>query len=223
MEKRVFKDKVYSILANMIKAMANPHRLEIIELLGQGEKSVEEIALETAMSIANASQHLQVLKAANLVEIRRAKNYIHYRLAHDEIYNSWLNLRKLGLERVAEVGKLVKDFREMKNSLEAVTLDELLSRMKSRDVVLLDVRPEGEYQNGHIPGAINIPAEALEKRLKELKKNKEYIAYCRGPFCVYADEAVSILSKKGFKARRLTDGFPDWALKGLPVDRAGVI
>ena len=111
----------------------------------------------------------------------------------------------------------------MKNSLEAVTLDELLSRMKSRNVVLLDVRPEGEYQNGHIPGAINIPAEALEKRLKELKKNKEYIAYCRGPFCVYADEAVSILSKKGFKARRLTDGFPDWALKGLPVDRAGVI
>jgi rhodanese-related sulfurtransferase/DNA-binding MarR family transcriptional regulator len=223
MEKRVFKDKVYSILANMIKAMANPHRLEIIELLGQGEKSVEEIALETAMSVANASQHLQVLKAANLVEIRRSKNYIHYRLSHEEIYTTWQTLRKLGLERVAEVEKLVRDFRGMKNSLEAVTLDELLSRMKSKDVILLDVRPDGEYRNGHIPGAINIPPERLEKRLKELKKNKEYIAYCRGPFCVFADEAVNILSKKGFKARRLADGFPDWALKGLPVDRAGVI
>jgi len=202
--------------------MANPHRLEIIELLGQGEKSVEEIALETAMSVANASQHLQVLKAANLVEIRRSKNYIHYRLAHEEIYTAWQTLRKLGLERVAEVEKLVRDFRGMKNSLEAVTLDELLSRMKSKDVILLDVRPDGEYRNGHIPGAINIPPERLEKRLKELKKNKEYIAYCRGPFCVFADEAVNILSKKGFKARRLADGFPDWALKGLPVDRAGV-
>ena len=223
MEKRVFKDKVYSILANMIKAMANPHRLEIIELLGQGEKSVEEIALETAMSVANASQHLQVLKAANLVEIRRSKNYIHYRLPHEEIYTTWQTLRKLGLERVAEVEKLVRDFRGMKNSLEAVTLDELLSRMKSKDVILLDVRPDGEYRNGHIPGAINIPPERLEKRLKELKKNKEYIAYCRGPFCVFADEAVNILSKKGFKARRLADGFPDWALKGLPVDRAAVI
>jgi len=192
-------------------------------LLGQGEKSVEEIALETAMSVANASQHLQVLKAANLVEIRRSKNYIHYRLSHEEIYITWQTLRKLGLERVAEVEKLVRDFRGMKNSLEAVTLDELLSRMKSKDVILLDVRPDGEYRNGHIPGAINIPPERLEKRLKELKKNKEYIAYCRGPFCVFADEAVNILSKKGFKARRLADGFPDWALKGLPVDRAGVI
>jgi rhodanese-related sulfurtransferase/predicted transcriptional regulator len=217
MEKRIFKDKVYSVLAKMIKAMANPHRLEIIDLLGQGEKPVEQIASETNISIANASQHLQVLKAANLVEIRREKNFIHYRLAHEEIYKSWQNLRELGLERVAEIEKLVKDFREKKNGLEAIKLNELLIRMKSRNVVLLDVRPAKEYKNGHIPRAINIPVEELSVRLKKLPKNKEYIAYCRGPFCVFADEAVGMLTKKGFNAKRLVEGFPDWKLKGLPI------
>jgi rhodanese-related sulfurtransferase/predicted transcriptional regulator len=220
MEKRVFKDKVYSVLAKMIKAMANPHRLEIIDLLGQGEKPVEQIATETNMSIANASQHLQVLKAANLVEIRREKNFIHYRLAHEEIYKSWQNLRELGLERVAEIEKLVKDFREKKNVLEAINLDELLNRLKSKNIVLLDVRPSSEYKNGHIPKAINIPVEELSIRLKKLPKNKEYIAYCRGPFCVFADEAVGMLTKKGFNAKRLVEGFPDWKLKGLPVHSA---
>src|SRR4030095_12699654 len=187
MEKRIFKDKVYSILARMIKAMANPHRLEIIELLGQGEKSVEEIAIETNMSIANASQHLQVLKAANLVEIRREKNFIHYRLSHEEIYKSWQNLRELGMERVAEIEKLINDFREKKDGLEPINLEELLDRLKSKNIVMLDVRPEGEYHKGHIPQAINIPVEELSAKLKKLSKNKEYIAYCRGPFCVFAD------------------------------------
>jgi rhodanese-related sulfurtransferase len=217
MEKRIFKDKVYSILANMIKAMANPHRLEIIDLLGQGEKSVEEIAVDTNMSIANTSQHLQVLKAANLVEIRRVGNFIHYRLSHEEIYKSWQSLRELGLERKAEMDKLIKDFREQRNTLEAVKIDELLDRLKSKSIVLLDVRPSGEYKNGHIPDAINIPVEELSAKLKKLPKNKEYIAYCRGPFCVFADEAVSMLIKKGFKAKRLVEGFPDWKIKGLPV------
>ncbi len=218
MEKRIFKDKVYSILANMIKAMANPHRLEIIDLLGQGEKSVEEIAVDTNMSIANTSQHLQVLKAANLVEIRRGGNFIHYRLSHEEIYKSWQSLRELGLERMAEMDKLIKDFREKRNTLEAVKIDELLNRLKSKNIVLLDVRPPGEYKNGHIPNAINIPVEELSVKLKKLPKHKEYIAYCRGPFCVFADEAVSMLIKKGFKAKRLVEGFPDWKLKGLPVE-----
>jgi rhodanese-related sulfurtransferase/predicted transcriptional regulator len=218
MEKRVFKDKVYSILAGMIKAMANPHRLEIVDLLGQGEKSVEEIASETNMSVSNASQHLQVLKSANLVEIRREKNFIHYRLAHEEIYKSWQNLRDLGIERVAEIEKLINDFREKKDGLEPINLEELLNRLKSKNVVLLDVRPEGEYNKGHIPQAINIPVEELSAKLKKLPKDKEYIAYCRGPFCVFADEAVNILSKKGFKARRLVEGFPDWKSKGLRVE-----
>lgn len=218
MEKRIFKDKVYSILAKMIKAIANPRRLEIIDLLGQGEKSVEEVASETNMTIANASQHLQVLKAENLVEIRREKNFIHYRLAHEEIYKSWQNLRELGFERVAEIQKLVNDFREKKNGLEAINLDELLKRLKSKNIMLLDVRPEQEYKNGHIPKAINMPPEELYSRIKNLPKDKEYIAYCRGPFCVFADDAVNMLSKKGFKARRLVEGFPDWKSRGLKVE-----
>ncbi len=218
MEKRIFKDKVYSILATMIKAMANPHRLEIIDLLGQGEKTVEEIATETYMSVANASQHLQVLKSANLVEIRRGGNFIHYRLAHEEIYRSWQTMRELGLERITEMEKLIKDFREKRNVLEAVKIEDLLNRLKSKNIVLVDVRPASEYNNGHIPEAINIPVEKLTAKLKKLPKNKEYIAYCRGPFCVFADEAVNMLIKKGFKAKRLVDGFPDWKLKGLPVE-----
>jgi rhodanese-related sulfurtransferase/predicted transcriptional regulator len=218
MEKRIFKDKAYSLLAKMIKAMANPRRLEIVDLLGQGEKSVEEIVSETGMSVANASQHLQVLKAANLVEIRRNKNYIHYRLAHEEIYRSWQALRELGLERMAEMEKLMRDFRENRNTLEPLNIDELLGRMKSKNIVVLDVRPAGEFKNGHIPRAVNITVKELPAKLKKLPKNKEYVAYCRGPFCVFADEAVSILVKKGFKAKRLVEGFPEWKMKGLPFE-----
>jgi len=218
MEKRVFKDKVYSLLATMIQAMANSRRLEIIDLLGQGEKSVDQLAKETHISIANASQHLQVLKAANLVEVRREGNFIYYRLAHEEIYKSWQTLRQLGLERIAEMEKIIKEFREQRNVLEEVKIDELLTRMKSRNITLLDVRPSAEYDAGHITGAINIPIEDLTFQLKKLSKNKQYVAYCRGPFCVFADEAVSILFKKGFRATRLVEGFPDWKLRGLPVE-----
>jgi rhodanese-related sulfurtransferase/DNA-binding transcriptional ArsR family regulator len=217
MEKRIFKNKAYSILATMIKAMANPHRLEIVDLLGQGEKTVDEIAGETSMSIANTSQHLQVLKGANLVEIRREGNFIHYKLTHTEIYRSWQMLRELGLNHIAEMERLVKDFREKRNSLEALSMDELATKMRSKNVVILDVRPETEFESGHIRGAINIPIEELAARIKKLQKNKEYVAYCRGPFCVFADEAVAALNKKGFTAKRLNEGFPDWALKGLPV------
>jgi rhodanese-related sulfurtransferase/predicted transcriptional regulator len=217
MEKRIFKDKVYSLLAKMIQAMSNPHRLEIIDLLGQGEKSVDQLAKETHMAIANASQHLQVLKAANLVEVRRDGNFIYYRLAHEEIYKSWQTMRQLGLERIAEMQKIIKEFREKRNMLEEVKIDDLLTRMKSRNIVLLDVRPTSEYATGHIPDAINIPVEELTHQLKNLSKNKEYVAYCRGPFCVFADDAVNFLIKKGFRAKRLAEGFPDWKLKGLPV------
>lgn len=213
MDKRIFKDKAYSLLATMIKAMANPHRLEVVDLLGQGEKTVEEIANETSMSIANTSQHLQVLKAANLVEIRREGNFIYYKLTHEEIYRSWQTLRELGLNHIAEMERLVKDFREKRNSLEALRMDELLVKMKSKNVVVLDVRPVTEFENGHIPGAINIPIEELATQLKKLPKNKEYVAYCRGPFCVFADDAVQLLIQKGFKAKRLEEGYPDWKLK----------
>src|SRR6266498_4403624 len=218
MEKRIFKDKVYTLLAKMIQAMANPRRLEIIDLLGQGEKTVDQVARETHMAVANASQHLQVLKSANLVEIRRERNFIHYRLAHEDIYKSWQNLRDLGLERVAEIEKVINDFREIKDGLEPINLDELLSRLKSKNIVLLDVRPESEFKKGHIPQAINIPVKELSASFKQLPKNKEYIANCRGPSYIIADEAVNMLSKKGFKARRLVEGFPDWKSRGLKVE-----
>jgi rhodanese-related sulfurtransferase len=152
------------------------------------------------------------------VEIRREGNYIYYRIAHDEIYRSWQMLRRLGLEHIAEMEKLLKGFREEKNSLEALRMDELISRMKSKNLVILDVRPEKEFRNGHIRGAVNMPVQDLPARIKRLSKNKEYVAYCRGPFCVYADEAVAFLYKRGYKVRRLNEGFPDWATKGLPVD-----
>lgn len=213
MEKRVFKEKVYTILAAMVKAMANPHRLEIIDLLGQGERSVEQIAAETNMSTANASQHLQTLKQANLVSVRRAGNFIYYRLASDNVYKSWRDLRTIGMDSIAEVNKIVQDFRTKRNNLEPVNLQQLLRKMQSRNIVLIDVRPEHEFAAGHIPKAINIPIDKLAIHIKKLDKTKQYIAYCRGPFCVFADDAVEYLTGKGFKARRLVEGYPDWKLQ----------
>ena len=218
MEKREFKNKVYTILAQLVKAMANPHRLEILDLLGQSNRTVEEISKETEMSVANASQHLQILKASNLVEIQREGNFIRYRLANKNIYEMWYNLRQIGFERLSEIEKLIKDFREKKNVLEAMSINELVKKAKSKNVVVIDVRPEQEYRTGHIANAISIPIDQLTKKIKSLSKNKEYIAYCRGPLCVFADDAVSLLTKKGFKAKRLNEGFPDWKLKGLPVE-----
>ena len=217
MEKRVFKNKVYSLLSQMVKAMANPHRLEIIDLLGQSGRTVEEIANETEMSVANASQHLQVLKASNLVEVQREGNYIRYHLADDNIFKTWSALREVGFERVAEIDKLIQDYREKKNVLEAITIDELVTRMKSRNTVLLDIRPIEEFNSGHIAGAVSVPLETLSEMIKTLPKNKVYIAYCRGPLCVFADDAVNLLNKKGYKAKRLDEGFPDWKLRGLPI------
>ena len=217
MEKREFKNKVYSLLSQMVKSMANPHRLEIIDLLAQSGRTVEEIAKETGISIANASQHLQVLKASNFVEVEREGNYIRYHLANDKIFETWSILREVGFERVAEIDKLIQDYRYKKNVLEAITIDELVTRMKSKNTVLLDIRPTEEFNTGHIPGALSIPLETLATIIKTLPKNKVYIAYCRGPLCVFADEAVGILYKRGYKAKRLEEGFPDWKLRGLPV------
>jgi rhodanese-related sulfurtransferase len=213
MEKREFKDNVYTILSGLVKAMANPHRLEIIDLLGQSERSVEEIAAETGMSVANASQHLQLLKQSNLVQIKRNGNFILYRLASDNVYKSWRNLRDTGMESLPAVEKIIKDFRTKKSSFEPVRLEDLLSRMKSSNIILLDVRPEQEFKAGHIPNSINIPIDQLLGRIGELKKSKRYVAYCRGPFCVFADDAVQLLTQKGFKANRLEEGYPDWKIR----------
>ena len=217
MDKRDFKNKAYSLLSQMVKAMANPHRLEIIDLLAQSDRTVEEIAAGTEMSVANASQHLQVLKSSNLVEVKREGNFIRYRLVDETIYKSWYNLREIGFDRVPEIEKLINDYREKKNVLEAVSISDLMQRMKSKKIVLLDIRPVEEYNAGHLPDALSVPIETLPAILKKLSKNKEYVAYCRGSLCVFADDAVQLLKKTGFNARRLEEGFPDWKLKGLPI------
>lgn len=218
MNKREFKDGVYGELAKITKSMANPHRLEIIELLAQGEFSVEQVAIQTHLSIANASQHLQVLKVAQLVEINRQGNFIYYRLANKNVFKAWKALRDLGMERIATIEKLVKDFRKSKFDFETVTNDALLRKLESGNVTVLDVRPESEYKTGHIAHALSIPIDQLSKRLKELPKGTEIVAYCRGPFCVLADEAVALLSKAGYKVTRLEEGFPEWQLQELPVE-----
>jgi len=218
MNKRQFKDRVYGELAKITKSMANPHRLEIIELLAQGDFSVEQIADHTNLPIANASQHLQVLKVAQLVDVTRQGNFIYYRLANSNVFKTWKALRELGVERIATIEKLVKDFRESKFKFESVTIDALLKKLESGKVTILDVRPQTEFNKGHIANAISIPIDELKERMKELPKRMEIIAYCRGPFCVYADEAVAILNKAGYKATRLEEGFPDWQIQELPVE-----
>lgn len=218
MDKREFKDKVYGELARITRAMANPHRLEIIELLAQGEFSVEQIAMQTNLSVANASQHLQVLKTAQLVDINRQGNFIHYRLSNPNVFKTWKALRELGVERIASVEKLVKEFRNAKSKTPSLKISELLRKLKREKITLLDVRPEQEYRKGHIANAISIPIDELKSRLKELPRHHQIVTYCRGPFCVYADEAVAILAKAGYKVTRLDEGFPDWSLLGLPVE-----
>lgn len=218
MNKRQFKDKVYGELARITKSIANPHRLEIIELLAQGEFSVEQIAEQTSLPIANASQHLQVLKNAQLVEINRQGNFIFYRLANTNVFKTWKALRELGVERIEAIDKVVKEFRKSSFDFETVTIDELIEKLESGKVTILDVRPESEYNQGRIANSISIPIEELPKRLKELPRRTEIIAYCRGPFCVYADEAVALLTKAGYNASRLEEGFPDWKLRELPVE-----
>jgi rhodanese-related sulfurtransferase/DNA-binding MarR family transcriptional regulator len=218
MNKRQFKDKVYNELARITKSMANPHRMEIIELLAQGEVSVEQIAQQTNLPIANASQHLQILKQAQLVEVSRHGNFIFYRLSSNNVFKAWKALRDLGVERISAIEHVVSEFRKARFDLESVTIDQLIKKIDSGKVTVLDVRPESEYRQGHIANALSIPIDELSKRLKELPKRTEIVAYCRGPFCVYADEAVAMLNEAGFKAKRLSEGFPDWKSQELPVE-----
>jgi rhodanese-related sulfurtransferase len=217
-KKREFKDKVYEELARITRALANPHRLEIVELLAQGPHSVEEISIQASLTVANTSQHLQVLKTAGLVAVARDGNFVFYRLADVNVFKAWKALRDLGLERMATVEKIVNEFRHSNFKHESLTVKELLKKLKTGKVTLIDVRPEHEYQAGHIAGAVSMPMEQLTKRMKELPRSKEIIAYCRGPFCVFADEAVAQLNKAGFKAKRLEEGFPDWQVAGYPVE-----
>jgi rhodanese-related sulfurtransferase len=215
--KRQFKNELYDQFARLAKALGSGRRLELIELLAQGERTVEALAEETDQSIANTSQHLQVLRHARLVETTRAGNHIRYRLADDHVLRLWFAFRDLGDARLTEIGALVQTFLSDRERLQAVSIKELRRRIDERSVVVLDVRPEVEYEAGHIHGARSIPITELRTRLKDLPKNREIVAYCRGPYCVFADEAVAVLRNNGYKAFRLEGGFPDWAIQGLPT------
>jgi rhodanese-related sulfurtransferase len=214
---RAFKADLYEQFALIGRALASPARLELLDLVGQGERSVEDLALEVDLSVANASQHLQVLRRAGLVELRREGKFSYYRLAGKEAFKTWQSIRNFAAARSAAVQQLAERYLDKHDQLEAVTIAELRRRLVTDDVVLIDVRPELEYRAGHIPGALSMPVEKLQTMLHRLPGDKEVVAYCRGPFCVFSHEAVLELKKKGFKASRLDRGLPDWRFAGLPV------
>jgi rhodanese-related sulfurtransferase len=215
---RLFKDKLFEQFARVGKALANPHRLEILDLLAQGERTVEDLAREAGMSVANTSRHLQELRAARLVEVRREGLYGYYRLADERVFAAWRAIRDLGEARLAEIDRLVGSYLTDRDSLEAVCAEELLAKMREEGVEVLDVRPEDEYRAGHIPGARSVPVERMEAYLEEIPRDREVVAYCRGPYCVFSDEAVALLRSRGYRARRLREGLPDWRAAGLPVE-----
>lgn len=215
MKGREFKDAIYDGLAKMLKALANPARLEIIEMLSQGEKSVEGIVQSTNLNFANASQHLQILKNNNIVKARKEKQYVFYSLVNNEFLSLYQHIAKYAVHEIAELEKIMNRQREDNKSLNAVNLDELETMIGNENVLLLDVRPSVEYEFGHITGAVSLPMNELLCCLKDFSKEKEIIAYCRGPFCVLADEAVKVLSEQGLKVRRLDEGYPEWKIKQL--------
>jgi len=216
--KRAFKDRLYEQFARIGKAIASARRLELLDVLAQGERTVEVLAEETAMAVANASQHLQVLRRARLVETRRAGTYVYYRLADERVFGLWQALRELGEARLAEIDRITEDFLQERDLLEPVLMTELLDRLRDGTVIVLDVRPAQEYRAGHIAGARSIPLDELEARLQEIPVEAQVIAYCRGPYCIFADEAVRLLGERGYHAQRFTLGFPDWKAAGLPVE-----
>lgn len=218
MDIRDFKTKIYSELATVTKALANPHRLEVIELLAQAPCSVEYIAEQTRLSIANASQHLQVLKKARLAKAEKKGKYNYYSLSNSKVYEVWKSLRELGFSQNAEIERLIRDFRNDRQSLETVSLQDLQQRLEDNEVLVLDVRPNEEYQEGHIPGAISIPTGELEERIKDLPKDKQIVAYCRGPLCAMADDAVELLKQHGFESKRLEEGYPEWMLQNPAIE-----
>ena len=215
---REFKDRIFGQFARVGKALSSPRRLEIVDLLAQSERTVEEIAGETSMSVASASQHLQALKAARMVEARREGLYMHYRLADEDVFRTWQAVRALAESRLSEVDGVVGAYLVDRDVLEAVESEDLLERLRGGSVVILDVRPGEEYRAGHIPGALSVPVEALEAALKTLSRDREVVAYCRGPYCVFSDEAVAFLRARGYRARRLRQGLPDWRAAGMPVE-----
>jgi rhodanese-related sulfurtransferase/DNA-binding transcriptional ArsR family regulator len=218
MKGREFKDAVFQQFARVAAAFASPKRIEIIDVLAQGERNVETLAAETGLSVANTSRHLQVLKASGLVAFRKEGLQVFYRLADPDVLAGYRALRELAEERLAEVDRLVRDFFGGLDGMEPVGRAELLKRARKGEAVVVDVRPREEFAAGHITGALSIPLSMLEKRLSEIPTEHVVVAYCRGPYCVLAAEAVKLLRRRGYRAFRLQDGYPEWRDGGLPVE-----
>jgi rhodanese-related sulfurtransferase/DNA-binding transcriptional ArsR family regulator len=215
---RAFKDALYTQFARIGHAVSSPKRLELLDLLGQGEKTVEQLAEQTATPVKNTSAHLRALRQARLVETRRDGTYVWYRLADEAVAAFFLALQALGRHRYAEVREVAESYLERRDTLEPIPPEELRRRLNAGDVTLIDVRPEDEFAAGHIPGALSVPVAELTDRLRELPKRKEIVAYCRGPYCVLAVTAIELLRQRGYRARRLIESIPGWRARGYPVD-----
>lgn len=216
--KRQIKDSIYGYMGIVTKALGSPKRLEIIELLSQGEKSVEVIAEQAELGLKNASAQLKELKAARLVDSRKEGKYVFYRLSDPQVARFWIELRRFSQNRVVEIQQLISDAIGREDILEKIDRETLLKRAKNGDVVLVDVRPEDEFSEAHLPYARSIPITELKERLKDLPKTKTIVAYCRGPYCFYAKDAVELLRKRGYKAEPLKDSVYDWIVDGMPVE-----
>jgi rhodanese-related sulfurtransferase/DNA-binding transcriptional ArsR family regulator len=219
MSSRGPKQVLYDEFAQVAKALGHGHRLEILELLAQGERSVEALAERAGLSVANASQHLRLMRRAGLLASRRDGKRILYAVSDPAVLDLTAALRRVGERNLAQVRDVIGGYFRARDALEPVARGELARRLKDGLVTLLDVRPEDEFAQGHLPHARNIPLRQLTRRLGELPKNREIVAYCRGPYCVLAFEAAALLRRNGFRVRRLEDGFPEWQAAGLPVER----
>jgi rhodanese-related sulfurtransferase/DNA-binding HxlR family transcriptional regulator len=213
-----FKHELFNQFARVAKAMSNGYRLELLEFLAQGERSVDALSKVSGLTVANTSQHLQQLKQAGLVTNRKEGHKVIYRLSGQDVSALLATLREVAERHIADVDRLVNDFLKVKDSLEAIPAGKLLERVRAGLVSVLDVRPPEEFAAGHLPGAINIPLDELEKHLDEIDQEQEVVAYCRGPHCVLAFDAVARLRERGFNAHRLEGGLPEWKLAGLPVE-----
>ncbi len=215
---RLAKAALYDRLAGVAKAMGNGRRTELVDVLAQGERSVDELAGEIGQSVANTSQHLQVLARVGLVASRRDGNRILYRLASEQVEELWTAMRAVATTHVDGIDRLAAAYLGDRDGLEQVTREELTYRLRTGEVEVWDVRPTAEFAAGHVPGAVSVPPEAVGRQIRQSWPNAEVVAYCRGPFCVYADDAVRELRRKGKRAARLEDGFPEWRRAGLPVE-----
>jgi len=221
MSTETVKRELYQSIAKVAQALASGNRLQLLEFMAQGERSVDALAAMAGVTVANASQHLQALRRAGLVTARKEGQRVYYRVAGDDVVRLYDGLRAVAESRLAEVRQLVNEFLGDRGALEPVLAEELLARAKKGLVTVLDVRPREEFEAGHLPGAVNIPMDRLESELARLPKKREVVAYCRGPYCLMSFDAVLKLRQRGWKARRLNEGYPEWKAAGLPIESSG--